>query len=333
MLDLTRTAQAIASIQADDGSIPHWPGHHADPWNHVEAVMGLDVGGLHEPARRGYRWLSSTQRSDGAWHSGYMGDVITDPTLDANFCAYIATGIWHHYLSTEDEAFVDEMWPVVDRAIDFVLGLQTTDGHILWARDERYEPWPRALITSSACIYLSLRCAISLSELVGDERPDWELALTCLKEALTSPTVTFESKDRFSMDWYYPVLGGALTGEAARDRLASRWDEFVIEGKGCRCVNDRPWVTTGETAELALALDAAGMRDEAETMLDWIQHLRDSDGAFWMGGTYPDGTIWPRQKPTWGSGSVVLAADALLGETRTSGLFRGETFAFELDPL
>jgi hypothetical protein len=326
LLDILQTAEAIATTQTADGAIPHWPGHHADPWNHVEAAMALSIAGLHDEARNAYRWLSSIQRSDGAWAAAYMGTVITDPTLDANFCSYIATGAWHHFLATGDAAFLDEMWPVTARAIDFVLGLQTAEGHILWARDERYEPWPGALVTSSSCIYLSLRSAIAISEAVGEDRPDWELSLTCLRDAIAEQEEVFEKKERFSMDWYYPVLAGAITGDDARDRLLDRWDEFVIDNRGCRCVSDRPWVTTGETAELILALDVAGLHEEAHVMFEWLQHLRADDGAYWMGATYPDGTIWPRHKPTWGSGSVVLAADALMRSSATSGLFRGETF-------
>ena len=101
----------------------------------------------------------------------------------------------------------------------------------------------------------------------------------------------------------------------------------MIEGKGCRCVSDRPWVTTGETAELILALDVAGLREEAHLMFEWLQHLRAEDGAYWMGTTWPEGAVWPRQKPTWGSGSAILAADALAMSSPASGLFRGETFA------
>jgi len=337
LLDLAATAEAIAGIQAEDGSIPHWPGHHADPWNHTEALMGLDIVGMHVEARRGYRWLAAVQRPDGAWASGYMGEVITDPTMDANFCAYPATGIWHHYLITGDDAFVDEMWPMVERAIEFVLGLQTTSGHILWARDERYQPWTGPLLTSCSSIYLSLRCAIALSETVGLDKPEWELALTCLRDAIVDEPDAFDDKQLFSMDWYYPVLTGVIEGDQARDRIFERWDTFVIDGHGCRCVSNRPWVTTGETAELILALDACGLHEESHLMFDWLHHLRAEDGAYWMGATYPDQTIWPRQKPTWGSGSVVLAADALGRSTPASGLFRGETFERVLgqvtDPL
>ena len=333
-LDIDATAAAIASVQTDDGAILHWPGHHADPWNHVEAAMALDVAGWHKEARAAYRWLASMQRSDGAWAAAYMGNEVTDPTLDANFCAYIATGVWHHVLATGDDAFLDEMWPTTAAAIDFVLGLQTAQGHILWARDERYSAWPGALLTSSSSCYLSLACAIAISEEVGEDRPDWELSLTCLREAITDHEESFEPKPTFSMDWYYPVLVGAITGDAARDRLIDRWDEFVIEERGCRCVSDRPWVTTGETAELIMALDVAGLHEEAHVTFEWLDHLRDDDGAYWMGATWPDGTVWPRHKPTWGSGSVVLAADCLARSSATSGLFRGETFEVRLpDPF
>ena len=34
------------------------------------------------------------------------------------------------------------------------------------------------------------------------------------------------------MEWYYPVLGGALRGAAARARIDARWDEFVVPGLG-----------------------------------------------------------------------------------------------------
>ena len=57
------------------------------------------------------------------------------------------------------------------------------------------------------------------------------------------------------MDWYYPILGGALRGAQASARIAERWDEFVVDGLGIRCVDDRPWVTGAETCELVMALE------------------------------------------------------------------------------
>lgn len=310
---IEQTVRAIATVQSPEGAIAEFPGGVVSPWNHVEAAMALDVGGLHEAAAMAYSWLGSTQEPNGAWPSGYLGFEVVDPTRDANFCSYIAFGVWHHFVCTRDGLFLERMWPSVERAIGFTLDLQRPDGAIRWARDGRGRAARPALLTSCACIYMSLRSALEIAAVVGESKPDWELAKERVADVIRAGDHAFAPKQRFSMDWYYPVLARVLEGEAAEDRLRARWDDFVVEGVGARCVSDKPWVTSGETAELVLALHVAGMPVEAQRLLDWVQHLRTEDGAYWIGATFPDATVWPRHKPTWGSGSVVLAADALAG--------------------
>ncbi len=41
--DLHATVDGIAEWQLPSGMIPWFPGGHADPWNHVEAAMALDL--------------------------------------------------------------------------------------------------------------------------------------------------------------------------------------------------------------------------------------------------------------------------------------------------
>lgn len=322
--ELRATAEAIARVQQADGCIPWFRGGHADPWDHIEAAMALDVGRLHSQAERAYMWLAATQRRDGAWAAAYRSSAVVDFTLDANFSSYVAVGTWHHYLATGNREFIARMWPTVERAIDFALDLQEPNGAILWARDSRYRPWPGALLTSCSCIFLSIRCALAACGALGYDRPDWELSLASLGHAIAHLPDAFEDKDRFSMDWYYPVLSGALTEDAARRRIATRWDDFVVGGRGVRCVSDRPWITTGETCELVLTLTALGLEEEARDVYQWVQHLRSGDGAYWTGATFPEGIAWPAEKPTWGSGAALLASDALSGAGPTSQLFCGE---------
>jgi hypothetical protein len=281
--------------------------------------MALDVSGAFADAERAYRWLASVQRNDGAWAAYYRNDVAEDTTLDANFCAYVATGVWHHFRCTGDNAFLHWAWPCVERALDFVVDLQSPSGAVMWARDERGAPWPGALLTSCASIATSLRSGIAIAETLGAERPDWELALALLEDALKDEAL-FEDKRRFAMDWYYPVLSGTLDRVSARARLEQRWDEFVIEDGGCRCVSDRPWITSAETCELVMALAMVGRRDDALQLFERVQFLRAEDGAYWTGATWPDGTIWPVEKTTWSAAAVILAADLLDGGV-TAGLF------------
>ena len=309
--DAAQTVAAIAAVQRADGAIPEFPGGVTNPWNHVEAAMALDVGGLHAQAADAYGWLQRNQRADGSWFGAYLEAEPVDHTLDANFSAYVAFGVWHHYLATHDIAFLAGTWPMVERAIGFAIALQRPDGAIRWARDAKGRAARTALLTSCSCIALSLRSALAIATELGESRTHWEVALDALRAAVAKGDGPFEPKRRFSMDWYYPVIAGIWTPERSQERLRERWDEFVVSGLGTRCVSDRPWITSGETAELVIALHVAGMDAEANLMLAWVQHLRADDGAYWIGATFPEGTVWPRQKPTWGSGSVVLAADVL----------------------
>ena len=42
---LQRTARYIASVQQPSGAIPWFSEGIIDPWDHVEAAMGLSIGG------------------------------------------------------------------------------------------------------------------------------------------------------------------------------------------------------------------------------------------------------------------------------------------------
>lgn len=317
-----QTAESIAAVQESSGAIPWSATGHTDPWDHVEGAMALTVAGLLEPARAAFEWSRREQRPDGTWPLQTRAGVIEDPNSDSNFCAYIATGVWHHVLVTGDRAFATTMWPTVFAAIDFVLGLQLGSGEICWARSPSGTV-PEALLTGCASIYHSLRCAVALANYLDEPQPEWEVALGRLGHAIVAHPVAFTEKPHHSMDWYYPILGGALRGEVARTRLAERWDDFVVDGLGIRCVDDRPWVTGAETCELVLTLDAMGQRARGFDQFSAMQHLRECDGSYWTGLVFADGKRWPVERTTWTGAAVILAADALTDTTGASGIFRG----------
>jgi MMP endo-(1,4)-3-O-methyl-alpha-D-mannosidase len=318
-----QTALSIAAAQESSGAIPWFEGGHTDPWDHVESAMALTAAGLLEPAQAAFEWSRRTQRSDGSWPLQMRAGTIEDANSDSNFCAYIATGVWHYVLVTGDESFAASMWPTVHKAIDFVIDLQIGYGEICWARSET-GPVREALLTGCASVYHSIRCALALAALMGDAQPEWELAVGRLGHALVAHPEAFTEKDRYSMDWYYPILGSALRGPAAAARIRQRWDDFVVDGLGIRCVADRPWVTGAETCELVLALDAMGQRSVAHPQFAAMQHLREEDGSYWTGLVFADGKRWPEERTTWTGAAVILAADALSDTTGGAGIFRGD---------
>ena len=320
---VSQTAESIIAVQRATGQIPWFPGGQTDPWDHIECAMALDVAGRHDNARAAYVWLRRTQNPDGSWYHSYHGERVADLTRESNFAAYLGVGLLHHVRTTGDEAFLDQMWPTLSAALTFVLGLQGPGGEIRWARGADGAAVDEALLTGCSSMYHGLRCALAVAQHLGRPQPDWELAAVSLGHAIVAHPGRFSPRDRYSMDWYYPILGGALRGDAARQRLWAGWDRFVIPGLGLLCVDDEPWVTGAETCELVLALCALGEFDRAAELFASMQHLRDDDGSYWTGYVFPDDARWPEQRTTWTAAAVLLASAFLSGDPATSAVFGG----------
>jgi hypothetical protein len=319
--DILQTARSIEAAQLPTGAIG-WPDGHVDPWDHVECAMALSACGLTGPARRGYQWLRDTQRLDGSWPRTIVGTAVADHAAESHHAAYVAVGVWHEFLVTGDRGFAAVMWPTVREAIDWVLELQAPRGEVAWERDAAGRPGAFALLSGCSSILQGLRCAIALGELTGEPQPDWELAAVQLGHVLACHPEAFADKSRFAMDWYYPVLGGAVRGAAAAKRLADGWDTFVIPDLGVRCVSDQPWVTVAETCELVLVLDACGLREQADGMLRTVRRHRHDDGSYWTGWQFANEAYYPAERSSWTAAAVVLAADALTGFSNGAAIFR-----------
>jgi hypothetical protein len=322
---VAQTAAGIAAMQEPSGAIPWTPGEHTDVWNHVEGAMALLVGGEIEAAERAYRWCARTQRADGSWPMKIVAGSVEDASGETNMSAYLAVGLWHHWLVRRDLEFVQELWPTVRRALDWVVSQQLPFGGIAWSVEESGTVNAEALLAGSSSIYHALRAGVSLAELLEHPQPEWELTGGRLGHALREHRDLFLDKSTFSMDWYYPVLGGALRGDAAFEQLATRWDEFVVPGLGIRCVDSNPWVTGAETCELVMALEALGDRTRARQLFADMQHLRHGNGDYWTGWVFPENVYWPHEQTTYTAAALVLAADALSDSTPGADIMRGAT--------
>ena len=321
-IDIASAAAMIAGTQHPSGEIPWYTGFKTDPWDHVEAAMGLCIGGYHPEARKAFEWLAQTQLAEGCWYAAYTNGVPTDTTRDANMSAYIAVGLLYYYLVTGDIDFLNKMWDSVQAAMEFVLKLQAPEGEIYWAISPQGRVDAMALLAGSSSIGMSLRCALSIAGLLGYRKPAWQAALIKLETAIrTRPYLFNMTKARFAMDWYYPILGGILTGPEAQRRIDQQWKKFIINGQGVRCVSDRPWVTIAETSELVLALATMGNTELAKIVFGWISDKTYEDGSYWCGYTFPEMVIWPEDKTTWTNAVVLMAADALYKLTPGGQLF------------
>ena len=316
----------ILSVQRQDGSIPWEINRKLDPWDHIEAAMGLSIGGMREEAEKAYFWLATVQESDGSWFAEYNNSIPVTKRKETNFIAYISTGALHHYLIYKDKNFLKKIFPTVKQSVDFVLSMQTDQGDICWASEEGKNDLDDSLITGSSSIYKSLECAALIYNLLDEENSYIENAKDLLKDSLVNKPErydrTWASKSRYSMDWYYPILCGLLNRETAKKRIEKKWDKFIVEGKGCKCVSEEPWVTIAESCELVMTLMRIGLEDKAKSLFDCLHQWRDEDdGLYWTGYVYTDKKYWPVEKPTWTAGAVLLAADSIYKFTEASELF------------
>jgi len=333
--DMGGALARILEIQAHDGAIAWFEDGPWDPWNHTECLLALNAMGQYEAADRAMACLVERQRPNGAW-AGEYGNVLPLPDRDhiarrpapvfqdTNFAAYPAVGLWHDTLVRRDRSRAFALWPMVQNAMAFVCGLQGPQGDICWSLEARGTGAEDALLAGNASIYKSLGCAIALGQWLGKPVIDLQQARERLREALRWRPGRFDragtSRAEFAMDWYYPVLAGALQGDEARAHLASQQVRFVDPGLGCRCVADEPWVTVAESAELALTYLGVGNRKAASALLAEQHAHRDTDGAFWMGWQHGEAIFWPREKPSWTQAAMILATEALKGHTPASRL-------------
>ncbi len=321
-LNIASVAQSIASLQRENGDIPWHANGKTDPWDLVESIMGLNIGGYDKEARKAFDWLSRLQNPDGSWYSSYQDGLPLDRTRESHMAAYMAVGLLHTWLITKDTPFLEKQWPVMASGMDFALSLQTSGGEIFWAKSPEGIVDPMSLLSGSSSIYLSLKCGLSLAKILGKTRPDWNAAFERLQYSLQHNIQRYNiSKSRYSMYWFYPVLCGAITGTQGIQRIERSWGKYVIEGQGARCVSDNPWVTIAETSELVLALAALGKTKKARIVFSWIIDRVYDDDTFWCGYTYPDMVVWPEEKISWTNAVALMAADALYDITAASGLF------------
>ena len=320
------SVEYILKVQKQDGSIPWEENKKLDPWDHIEAAMGLSVAGKKEEAESAFLWLKENQLSDGSWYSEYLMSSPVTKRKETNFSAYIATGLWHYYLIFEDKNFLKFMLPTITKSVNFVTSMQTEQGDIYWASEEDKEILDDSLITGSSSIYKSLECASAIFNLLGESSLQVDISKKNLKNSILNNPERYdrnwESKSRYSMDWYYPILCGIYDDKKSIKDIETKWSKFIVDDMGCKCVEEEPWVTVAESSELVVALVKIGLREEALKIFNSLHQWRDTqDGLYWTGYVYKDKKFWPVEKPTWTAGAVLLAADALYEFTPGSELF------------
>ena len=328
---LNHLGKFLVDVQFLSGAIPSNQDGSHDPWDHLEALMGLTTLGYKTQALKGLSWMVSNQNQDGSWYNLYQDEKPLELNKQTNYAAYIAVAVWHFYLINNDINFLQEFWEPVKKGILFSLSLQHDNGAIAWNIDEFEKIDEDYLLTGCSSIAKSLECAIAICQALGDQNYEskWRIAHSKLIGALEKPSGIFDLKkdrSRFSMDWYYPILGGINSKKRINSLTTKIKDSFWIQGLGIKCVLDEPWVTVAETSECSIAYKKIGKDKIALELLHNAISIVDSKSIPYMGWQFHENIYWPDETPSWTSAACILAADANNRLTSGAGLFLKQQF-------
>ena len=310
-----RIAQSIKTNQLDSGAIPSNADLSHDPWDHIEAIMGLNFLNDKESSDLAFKWLKNNQNKDGSWYAKYSNNDPIELNKPTHFGPYISVAALHYYKIFSDKDKLLELWETIDSAIDFSLNLQDSNGTIPWSVDKNNQIENDFLLTGASSILKSLECAIAISKILDlDANKKWTKAYELLAYAIKNPKGLFDKtidRSRFSMDWYYPIISGVLSDSEKDKYIKKIYKDFYIEGIGVKCVVEEPWVTVAETSEFIVSLVISNEIEEAKKLLIEVMNISDLNDIPYMGWQYEENIFWPEEKPSWTAAALILAADSI----------------------
>ena len=328
---LNHLGKFLDGVQFLSGAIPSNQDGSHDPWDHLEAVMGLSTLGFKNQALNGLHWMAANQNEDGSWYNLYQDEKPLELNKQTNYASYIAVAVWHFYLLNNDVNFLQDFWEPVKKGILFTLSLQHRNGAIAWNIDKSQKIDEDYLLTGCSSIAKSLECAIAICQVLEHKSFElkWRDAHLKLIVALENPAEIFDLKkdrSRFSMDWYYPILGGINSKERITSLVKMIKTSFWIKGLGVKCVADEPWVTVAETSECSIAFKKIGEDKIALELLLNAIAIVDGQGIPYMGWQFDENIYWPEETPSWTAAACILAADANHQLTSSANLFIKQQF-------
>ncbi len=299
-------------MKLDSGLVPWFEGGPIDPWNHIEAAIGMALAGEHDAAIHALEALFSLQNRDGSFCHFYLLRGVKEPNRDTNVVAYSMLGLLA-VLSAVPGYEPESLFARAAAALDWVVSLQRLDGGFPMLQRPDGTLHAQGLLAGSCSILNSLEAGITLAAHFEQERPEWKIAHVALSDYLAADRGRIAGKGEWAMDWYYPALAGL---EAPHPELR---ELFYTPGLGVRCISNRPWYTAAETAEASMAHQLAGNPGLANEVLGTTRRFRREDGSYYTGLVEPRGISYPGgEVSSYTAAAVLIAEDVLRAGSRGS---------------
>lgn len=151
-------------------------------------TTALDRVGLTELSAKFYEWTLTAQDPDGSWQQRHYHDGRLAPSwgLQIDEGASIIWGMWQHYLQVQDDAFLHNVWPAVERGARFLAGYIDAETGLPACSMDLWEERFAEHTYSAGAVFGGLTAAASFAERLGKPElaSEWSLAAERIRQSI-----------------------------------------------------------------------------------------------------------------------------------------------------
>jgi glucoamylase len=148
-------------------------GRYSYCWGRDAAFIAdaLDRCGLSEDVERFYRWTAMVQDDDGSWQQRFYTDGNLAPSwgLQVDESGSIIMGILKHYEATGNIQFLRDLWPAVNKGIEFMLSYMDAETGLPWLSFDLWEERLGEHAYSSAAVCAGIEAGAAIAEILAEK--------------------------------------------------------------------------------------------------------------------------------------------------------------------
>lgn len=205
-------------------------GGYAYSWGRDAAFVttAFNKAGLGDLSEKFYDWSITAQEPDGSWQQRHFHDGRLAPHwgLQIDEGSSLIWGMWEYYLhSGEQAAFLERMWPSVEKGAAFLVQYLDPDSGLPLPSMDLWEEREAEHSYSAAAVYGGLTAAAAFARRKGKEQlaSTWEAAAKRIAGALE------ESCWNENKGSYYRGIKLTVSKEAYEAAIARGESGYVVE--------------------------------------------------------------------------------------------------------
>ncbi len=208
-------------------------GRYAYCWGRDAAFItsAMDYAGYTDLVERFYQWAVNSQAEDGSWQQRYHLDGNLAPCwgLQIDETGTLIWGMLQHYYVVKNRAFLEWVWPSVQKGADFLISFIDKDNGLPRASYDLWEERIGQHTYSAAAVYAGLMAAAEMDKILKMDNPNrvcWENTARGIKRAMEE--LLWDAKQ----NRFYRGINSSVEGWGFEGHGGKR--EIILNPKGYR---------------------------------------------------------------------------------------------------